>query len=59
MGGGNKENRNHHTGHRMGIGKHSNCLEAQSAPFTANSVCSVAWQHDRAILLEANTPWGD
>lgn len=55
MGGGNKENPNHH----MGIGKHSNCLEAQSAPFTANSVCSVAWQHDRAILLEANTPWGD
>lgn len=31
-----------HRDHRMRIGKHSNCLEAQSAPLTASSVCSAA-----------------
>lgn len=41
--------------HCMRIGKHSSCLEAQSAPLTASSVCSVA-QH---IPLEANTTWRD
>lgn len=41
------------------IEKHSNCLEAQSAPLTASSVCSVAQQHDRVTPLEANTTWRD
>lgn len=53
-----KKNPNHYTGHRMGIGKHLNCLEAQSAPLTASSVCSAARQHDQATLLEDNTMWG-
>lgn len=46
MGGRNKENPNHYVGHHTGIRKQANCLEAQSASLTANSVCAVAWQHD-------------
>jgi len=58
MGGRNKENLSHYTGHRTGIGKHSNYLDAPPRSQLIELSSMATWRSG-AVPLEANTMWRD